>query len=184
MFDVWCSIVRPFGVLCTSLGGLDLIRFGDGPISRLWCSLAGRSNGCLVLTTVLCWLPSVWCLPCVYPISLSLTISISKLAFALAPCSGISLWLCALASRSGSMLGLSRWLGSYLDAIWGRYAVVGRSSLSNGCVSGLKEVRFVRSSSYGWVWFDQCSMRPMFDVIDVRCNRCSMRSMFDRPFGR
>ena len=30
--------------------------------------------------------------------------------------------------------------------------------------------RFVRrSGSYG-----QCSMQPMFDAIDVRCNRCSM----------
>jgi len=63
------------------------------------------------------WLPSVWCLPCVYPVSLSLTISISKLAYvsgfywlralayctgfrALAPCSSISLWLRAL-NRAG-----------------------------------------------------------------------------------
>jgi len=43
--------------------------------------------------------------------------------------------------------------------------VVDRSTLSNGCVSGLKEVRFVRSSSYGRVRFDRCSM---FDVFDVR----------------
>jgi len=45
--------------------------------------------------------------------------------------------------------------------------VVDRSTLSNGCVSGLKEVRvrtvgFVRSGS-------------------VRFDRCSMRSMFNRP---
>jgi hypothetical protein len=39
--------------------------------------------------------------------------------------------------------------------------VVGRSTLLNGCVPGLKEVRFVRSSSYGRVRFDRCSI---FDV--------------------
>jgi hypothetical protein len=45
--------------------------------------------------------------------------------------------------------------------------VVDRSTLLNGCVSRLKEVRFVRSSSYGW-----------FGSIDVRY------SMFNRPFGK
>jgi hypothetical protein len=45
--------------------------------------------------------------------------------------------------------------------------VVDRSILLNGCVSRLKEVRFVRSGSYGRVRFNQCSMRPIFDAIDV-----------------
>ena len=36
--------------------------------------------------------------------------------------------------------------------------MVDRSTLSNDCVSGLKEVRFVRSGSYGRVRFDQCSI--------------------------
>jgi hypothetical protein len=54
-------------------------------------------------------------------------------------------WLRALASCTGSKLSLLRWLGSPLDAIRGRYAMVGRSILSNGCVSGLKEVGYVRS---------------------------------------
>jgi hypothetical protein len=32
--------------------------------------------------------------------------------------------------------------------------MVDRSILSNGYISGLKEVRFIRSSSYSRVWFD------------------------------
>jgi hypothetical protein len=53
--------------------------------------------------------------------------------------------------------------------------VVDRLILLNGCVSGLKEVRFVRSSS----------VRSMFDVFDVRCSMFDVRcSMFNRPFGR
>ena len=46
--------------------------------------------------------------------------------------------------------------------------MVGRLTLSIGCISGLKEVRFVRSSSYGRVRFD----------------RCSICLIFDRPFGK
>ena len=47
--------------------------------------------------------------------------------------------------------------------------MVDRSTLLNGCVSGLKEVGFVRLSSYG---------RVRFVSIDVRY------LMFDRPFGK
>ena len=47
--------------------------------------------------------------------------------------------------------------------------MVGRSILSNGCISGLKEVRFVRSGL----------VRSMFDTIDVQCDRCPMQLMFD-----
>ena len=57
--------------------------------------------------------------PCLYQKSLSLTISISKLAYA----SGFY-WPRALAFCSGSVLRLSLWLGFHLDATWGRYAVV------------------------------------------------------------
>ena len=47
--------------------------------------------------------------------------------------------------------------------------MVGRSILSNGCVSGLKEVGFIRSGL----------VQSMFNTIDVRCDQCSMRLMFD-----
>ena len=101
-------------------------------------------------TTVLCWLPLVWYLPCVYPVSLSFTISISKLASALASCWHLALalcsgsvlfWLRALASRTGSVL---RYCAGWALP-WTPYEVVtlwwvGR--LLNGCVSGLKEVGF------------------------------------------
>jgi len=36
--------------------------------------------------------------------------------------------------------------------------MVGRLTLSIGYVSGLKEVRFVQSSSHGQVQFDRCSI--------------------------
>jgi len=80
----------------------------------------------------------------------------------LASCFGVLLRFRALLApcfwhRSGSVLRLLRWLGSPLDATWGRYAVVGRLILSNGCVSGLKEVGFVRSGL----------VQSMFDAIDV-----------------
>ena len=97
------------------------VRWSDLIVRSFWCRVGASLNSYLVLATVLCWLPSVWCLPYVYPISLSLTISISKLAYvsgfywlcALASCSGFVL----LASRFGSMPKLSCWLGSHLDAI-------------------------------------------------------------------
>jgi hypothetical protein len=43
--------------------------------------------------------------------------------------------------------------------------VVGRSILSNDCVSGLKEVRFVRSSSYG-----RGSVRRLRSIVRLEGN--------------
>src|ERR1700679_2144512 len=101
MFDVRFDRSSRIYLVFASWSFERLSGFGDGPLL----------------------LPSVWCLPCVYPISLSLTICISKRACTLASCSG----LC-----------------SGLDTTLGYYTVVGRLTLSIGCVPGLKEVGFVR----------------------------------------
>jgi hypothetical protein len=54
---------------------------------------------------------------------------------------------------------------------------VGRLTLSIGCVSGLKEVRFVRSSSYGWVRFDRCS------PFNVRCSIVRLKGNYKYKSG-
>ena len=101
------------------------------PVELIWCSLAGRSNGCLVYDGPLAavgLVPSL-CLPSV----LVSTISISKLAYA----PGFY-WLRALASCLGSVLF---WLRASGISLWLRALVIALAGLSLG--------RHMRSLRYG-----------------------------------
>jgi hypothetical protein len=150
-----------------------LIRFGDRPISRLWCSLAGRSNGCLIfgdgpLLAAVGVVPSL-CLPNILVFHHQyIQASLLHLAFTLASCSGVLHWLRALLAPCS---GILHWLRALVIALAG--LSLGRHMRSLRCG------RLVDFVEWLCIWVEGGQVRT---VEFVRSR--SVRSMFDRPFGK